>query len=362
MKKSENIHYKVERIREILKNRGYDALEINSQVNFSYVTGGRGFIGLASTVSCGSLIITPQKVILVSENIESERLYVEQLNQEPFIEKKACFWDEPEKRTEFIKELKEQYNLASEDDIATELFMLRTVMTSWDSECIQKLSIEAARVLEEICKGLAVGVSDYALAGQISKALWERNIEPITILIGFDERALAYRHPVMHGAVLKNYALVGICARRNGMITSISRDVLIKADALMIEKHRKCACVNAMFLNGLQMGERLGAVYQKAIDVYAQEGFLGEEKLHHQGGLTGFVPRELKAVRQSNHVIRENEVYAFNPTIQGAKVEDTVMTTKDGVRNLTYTGTYNYIDVNIDDKTYKIPTVYVIKE
>lgn len=362
MNRTDSVKYKVDCIRHMLKKQGYDALEIQSQANFSFVTGGRGFIGLASTAACASLFITPEKVVLVSENIESDRLYTEQLDRNPIIEKRAYPWDVPQKRHEIVNELTKNLKLATEQEVATELFNLRTIMTPYDTQQLERLSLETAKILESICKELVPGITDYGLAGEISKALWAHNIEPITLLIGFDERALAYRHPVMHGAVLKNYALVGVCARRNGLIVSISRDVLIEADPVMIDKHVKCAHVHATFMDGLQIGRSLGRVYQEAVAVYAEQGYPQEETLHHQGGLTGFVPRELKAVARSQHVIRENEVYAFNPTLQGAKVEDTVLVTGQGLKNLTHTGTYCYLDVEVNNTTYTTPTVYVIKK
>jgi len=362
MNRIDNVNDKVDKIRKILSESNFDAIEITSQANFSYISGGRGFIGLASTVACGSLLITQEKVVLISENIEIDRLYNEQLDAHPQVEKQSFPWDKPQKRALIMEELTKNLRLASENDLAAELFSIRTVMTPYDIDQMKQLSLESASILENICKTLTPGMTEYELAGQISKALWEQNIEPITILIGFDERALSYRHPVMNGAKLKNYALIGICARRNGLITSISRDVLIEADKAMMEKHTKCAYVNAAFLDNLEIGSTLGQVYQKAVAVYAKEGYPGEEKFHHQGGLTGFIPRELKAMSESMHRIRENELYAFNPTLQGAKVEDTVLVTKEGIVNLTDTGNYTYVDIEINGKTYKTPTVYVVKK
>ncbi len=64
----------------------------------------------------------------------------------------------------------------------------------------------------------------------------------------------------------------------------------------------------------------------------------------------------------STHVVRENEVYAFNPTLQGAKVEETVLVTNQGITTLTHTNDYRYEEVRLNGTLYKIPTVFVINE
>ena len=353
---------KIEAVRTILSEKGFDGVEIKSQANFSYLTRGRGFIGLASTAACGSLFITLDRIFLVSENIEIMRLYKEQLDSNPSVEPIGFPWNEPKKRDLIVNEITEGLNLATEEELASEIFKLRSVMTPYDREEYQKLCYETAVLIEETCMNIQKGISDYELAGEISNKLWSNNIEPITTLIAFDQRALNYRHPVMAGAQLENYALVGICGRRNGLIVSISRDVLLKNDDEMVLKHEKCAMVNAAFLSGLKAGNTLEKVFERGLMEYEKQGYPLEYKEHHQGGLTGFIPRELRANYGSTHMVRHNEAYAFNPTIQGSKCEDTVLVTEKGINVMTYTGNYAYVTCDIDGEKFVMPTVYVVND
>ncbi|MCG8484797.1 MAG: M24 family metallopeptidase [Clostridia bacterium] len=350
---------KIDCFRNIIAEKNAGALIINSQVNFSYLTRGKGYIGLASTIACGSIIITLKDVYLVADNIEAQRLKDEQLTKTQGIIIKEYPWDDPEQKAKVMDEILKGCKVLDEAQAANEIFKIRTVLTDEDLKEYEALCLESAIILENICKGLKPGVSECELAGEISKKLWEKGLEPITILIGFDERAQKYRHPVFTDKKLKHYAMVAICTRKNGLICSVTRNVLLGYDAKMIEKHEKCAYVDAVFTAGLKEGRPLSDIYKEAIKAYASQGYEGEYKYHHQGGLTGFMPRELKANIDAHHVVRVNEAYAFNPSIQGAKSEDTVVVTKDGLKNLTYTGNYAYVEINIDGKTYKKPTVYV---
>jgi Xaa-Pro aminopeptidase len=362
MRRDEDFLYKITIIRDILKNKNYDGIEIKSQVNFSFITRGREFIGLASVMACGSLLITQNKVYLLAENIEATRLYKEQLNSNPLIEVLSYPWDEQSIRNDIRNNITKELKIANEEELATELFELRTVMTTYDKSTYKELSKDCAVILENICKNLKQEISEYELAGEISKQFWSANIEPITILIAFDERALQYRHPVMTDNKLKNYAMVGVCGRRNGLITSLTRNVLINNNEKMVEKHYKCAKVNAAYLSELKVGNSLEYIFNKGVSEYEEQKYPLEYKKHHQGGLTGFMAREIKANIGCSHIVRENEVYAFNPTIQGSKCEDTVLITNDGLDVMTYTGNYEYISFEINNQTLHIPTVYVINK
>lgn len=360
MKREQDFDYKIEAIRAILVEKGYSCIEIKSQALFSYITKGRGFIGIASTMACANLFITLDGIYLVGDNIDTMRIYNEQMNSNPLVKVLMYQWYEPSKRSEIVDKITNGLKVASEGDLESELFKLRTVMTPYDKEEYKKLCHDAATIVEDICKNLKSGITEYELAGEISKQFWSNDIEPITLLVAFDERALLYRHPVMVNNTLKNYALVGICGRRNGLIVSITRDVLIDRDEEMIQKHDKCVMVNAAFLNALKIDNTLEEVFENGINEYSKQGYPQEYQEHHQGGLTGYIPREMKVNFLCKHLVRENEVYAFNPTIQGAKCEDTVLVTESGIEIMTYTGNYAYKTCEIDGQQYIMPTVYVI--
>lgn len=358
MDRSDNFTFKITQLREILQNRGFEAVEIKTQTNFSYFTRGRGFIGLASVMACASLIVTMEKIFLVAENIEASRLYTEQLDNEPSVVVCDYPWDEPSKRADLLSDIIGGLKVASEADLDSELFKLRTVMTPYDLNDYRNLCKTTAEIVEKICMAIKPGITEYELAGALSMKLWSANIEPITLLIAFDERALQYRHPVVTGKALEHYALVAVCGRRNGLIASVTRDVMLRPDEETVQKHAKCANVFATFLSELTPGKNLGDIYLEGISSYAEQGYPLEYKAHHQGGLTGFVPREIRANVGVTHIVRSGEVYAFNPSLQGAKCEETVLVTESGIEIMTHTGNYQYVECHINGNAYMIPTVY----
>jgi Xaa-Pro aminopeptidase len=67
------------RLRELMGARGLPSLLLTSQVNFAWLTGGRGHILLASEGACGGLLLTPDRTYLVTNNIEARRLLDEEM-------------------------------------------------------------------------------------------------------------------------------------------------------------------------------------------------------------------------------------------------------------------------------------------
>ena len=79
-------------------------------------------------------------------------------------------------------------------------------------------------------------------------------------------------------------------------------------------------------------------VFDAIRDAYAAVGHEGEWRQHHQGGAAGFAVREWIATPDGDERVRLPMAYAWNPTIAGAKSEDTTLVTESGVETLTRTG------------------------
>jgi hypothetical protein len=70
----------------------------------------------------------------------------------------------------------------------------------------------------------------------------------------------------------------------------------------------------------------------------------------------------LKADQQANHIVRANEVYAWNPSIKGAKAESTILVTELGHENLTYTGNFPCHEFVIDGKTIQLEDLLILRD
>ena len=61
----------------------------------------------------------------------------------------------------------------------------------------------------------------------------------------------------------------------------------------------------------------------------------GAERAHHLGGTCGYLSRDVVAVPRSNVEVQRDNAVAFNPSLPGAKIEDTVLVRDGRIEPLT---------------------------
>ena len=95
--------------------------------------------------------------------------------------------------------------------------------------------------------------------------------------------------------------------------------------------------IEAEALNLCLPGTPLNAVYDALAQAYRQHGYPQAIRQHHQGGITGYLSRETIANSTTTEALTGNMTVAWNPSLPGAKIEDTFVILKDGgLENLTF--------------------------
>lgn len=156
--------------------------------------------------------------------------------------------------------------------------------------------------------------------------------------MGTDNRIRNYRHAVSRAGVLQRFGMLNLCGRRWGLAISITRFVHFGAMPVeLMEKFIVVANVNARLLDATREGATSSALFTVAQTAYAEQGFPGEEQRHHQGGATGYTEREWLACPGGPQRVLGSQAFSWNPSLQGAKVEDTVMLHNGRIEVLTNT-------------------------
>ena len=128
----------------------------------------------------------------------------------------------------------------------------------------------------------------------------------------------------------------GCRPRRHGLYANLTRFVSFRQpspDERRLTEH--VARVEAAAWAASTPGATLGAVYAAIVSAYAELGHAGAELHHHQGGTTGYLSRELVALPAMDALIESNTALAWNPSLPGAKIEDTAITSEQGLEILT---------------------------
>ena len=321
MDRAEETKLKVKMVRSLLEKTGHKGIIIRKQPNFSWISaGGRGFIGLASENACASIVISKNGVFVAGNNIETPRLLAEEFPK-GFAEPVILPWAEDGGIDELLN--KKIGSLTSDTEQDAWFREKRVNLLECEETRYAKLGKTAASILEEVCLSIKPGMSEFEIAGRISEGYWAAGIEPITLLIAADNRSEKVRHYVPTAKKIKNGVICSICARAGGLVISATRSVGFSKN--FAKNYEKLLKVEQNIFETIKPGIVLGNVYKKLTESYKHNGLDKEWENHHQGGLTGYLAREIRVLPNTAFKISSHQAYAWNPSAIGAKCEDTIL-------------------------------------
>jgi antitoxin VapB len=208
----------------------------------------------------------------------------------------------------------------------------RRALTGPELDRFRAVARDAAEAMTDACFSLGPDDTEFDAAAAVGVALVERGIDPIVLLVAGEERLPLHRHPLPTTAPLGRLAMLVACARRHGLIASLTRFVAFgplppeRADA-----HARLLYVDAAFNSATAPGTRVGDVFAAGVAAYADHGFGADEwQLHHQGGPTGYEPRDYLADATAEAVVEERQAFAWNPSVSSLKSEDTIVARHEG--------------------------------
>ncbi|MEJ7727743.1 MAG: M24 family metallopeptidase [Polyangiaceae bacterium] len=168
----------------------------------------------------------------------------------------------------------------------------------------------------------------------------------------------AYRHVLPTDRRLERYLFLSFCGRRAGLVCSLTRSLYFgRVPQDLLARQRIGASVDAVLLSATRPGAAVRDVFQAGADRYAASGFADQWRLHHQGGAGGYETREYLASPTSTDVVTMGHVFAWNPSVPGAKNEDTIAVAAAENEILTETAGWPTIPVEAGDRTWRRPAI-----
>ena len=347
------------RLQKLMEEKNLDAVVISRHENIAWATGGLVDIrvGLLRETGVASLLLTKQgKGYYLTTNNEAPRLAAEefsQLDYEPVVQS----WyanDVPAAIAKIVGAGKVAADAPLGALAQVSLQPVRMELTANEVERYRWLGRHTADAATEIVRGLRPGMSESAMQMSLAQALMSRGIMPSVYLTAVDDRVRSYRHAVPRAGVLERYGMVNFCSRKWGLAISMTRFVYFGAmPAELADKFAAVALVNAKLLDATRVGRSADELFGVARDAYAVAGFAGEETMHHQGGATGYAEREWVARPGGGEVVLNHQAFAWNPSLQGAKAEDTVIVRDGRIELLTETADLPVVDTEYNGAIYR---------
>ena len=223
-----------------------------------------------------------------------------------------------------------------EVSLPDDVLLARYRMLPTEVERYRVLGREASEAMSDAMHAANRAITELELAAEGARELLRRGIEPALILVAGAERLPRHRHPRPTTERLGDRAMMVFCGRRSGLYANLTRFVAFR-DPTPEEQRTAHAVADAeaAALDASRPGATLGRVFDAIVGAYARAGYPDAQLFHHQGGITGYRARELIAMPGSRMRIEEDMALAWNPSLPGHKIEDTILVTDDGVEILT---------------------------
>lgn len=358
------ISEKLKRVKDFLDRNDAGALLLSRHGNSAWITAGQVEARVAEgseTAVCSLLLTRDGRRYYLAPNNEAARLADEEfagLGYEPVIYP----WHQgPGNRVlELIGDAALCADTAAPDARMVSLVGLQTPLLPGEIDRLRALSRETAAATVEVLDELAPGVTEREMAALVSNALLTRGISPTVLLMGVDERIHRYKHAVPRGGVLQRYGMLNLCARRWGLIVSITRFVHFGAlPADLAAAFDAAARVNAEILHATRDGTVSSDIFAAAERAYAAVGAADEIERHHQGGPCGYAERDWVITPRGKERVVSPQAFAYNPSLRGAKAEDTVLLANGSIEVLTATPGLPVIETVVKGVSYRSAGVLV---
>jgi Xaa-Pro dipeptidase len=342
---------KLRRVRGFLAQHALEGVLLSTTANFAWITGGgSNRVGAVTEVGPAAMLVTLTGRYLVADEVEAPRLLEEELVGQG-VEPLTFPWYAPDAagavRRVVDGRVAADVPTPGLEALPGDFVELRWSLTPAEVERYRWVGKHAGIAMTNALFHLRPGLTECQVAGLLSEVLLGFDLQPTVLLVAFDERIARYRHPLPTERRLERAALLAVGARRWGLTASLSRLVHFgEPEPELRRRHAAVVAVDAAYVNATWPSQMAGAIFREGMEAYAARGFPDEWQHHHQGGATGYAGREYRATADSQHLVRDCQAFAWNPSITGTKSEDTILTTSTGPEMLTVTPDLPHLTVS----------------
>lgn len=364
--RDEEIAAKQERIAAFLDKHKLQALLLERHENIAWATAGQVEARIANgaeTAPAALLIARDNGQYYIAPNNEGPRLASEEFAG---LKYEAALYPWQQNRVEeIVRELTQGGAVASDSPRSgmqhVNLASLRAPLLAGEVARLQQLGAKTAEITALVLEELRPGITELEMAALTSAALLEEGIFPSVLLMATDERIYKYKHAVPRNGRLEKYGMLNLCARKWGLVVSITRFMHFGAlPTDLAESFQAAARIHSELLHATRKGATGADIYRIAEHAYREAGVPEELDLHHQGGACGYREREWVISPDSAEVVSDPQAFAYNPSLRGAKAEDTVVL-RDGAMDLvTATPQLPVIETEVGGTVYRSAGVLVL--
>ena len=212
------------------------------------------------------LIRNDGKKFVLANKIEMPRMLEEEISAEDF-EPVEFAWEDEKTSSDFVTKkalslLENNKNLGADlflntqtPIIESDIARCRYQLTDAELKRFRQLGKDAGETVGDLIKTLQIGENEIEIARRTTAFFVAKNISSVVTLVAADERMQKFRHPVPTEKCWEKVLMIVVCAKRKGLIASLSR--IVCAGKIPDELRRRtdaCASVKRETFSGDKTG------------------------------------------------------------------------------------------------------------
>jgi hypothetical protein len=358
-----DVDFKQSQLAELIRGLGVDGLLVLQPENFCWLSSGGTPRGNLDSDSMPGLYFTAEGRWLMSANVDTQRLFDEELDGLGFQLKE---WPWHWGREQMLGDLRQGRKIAGDVPMpdctlaADSLARMRRSLSEYERNCLRSLGQIISHALEATGRTFRRGDTEREVAGQLAHRLIHRGALPISVTVAADGRSRSYRQGSFTATPIKNYCVLKITARKYGLCATASRSICFNEPDAFFRKEHDAACkVCATYVASSWPDSVPRQILMGGQRVYQLIGAENEWYLSPQGHLTGRAAVELALTPKVEELLQANWAVTWHASVGSALSCDTFLITDDGARAMTAAESWPLKRIRTQGTEYVRPDVLV---
>ena len=349
-----DVEEKHKRVVDLLDSTGNDAVVFGRADSLAWFTSGADLgSDLGSEMSPVLLFVNRTSRCVVTDNVQSARVFEEELAGLGFQIKERAWYDEPGRvidelghNKQVISDLGPRVSPWSRE--MNGLKALRNPLTTLERQRLRELGRTLTLAVEATCLNFDRGETEADVAGHLGHRLIREGVVPIDLRVAGDDRLARYRQPTYTAAPIRQRATITVSGRRFGLCATVSRTVSFgPLDAELRAKQSVATMVDATCIYFSRPGQQVDEVIRKARRIYEKFRHTHEWTLDYLGFLVGYSPREALLAPESAMTLEADTALCWSPSIGPTRSSDTIVIDQRGYECVTAAQKWPTVEVAV---------------